>query len=436
MEAFRNGIIRKLPKQPKLLKKFEIKTGDEEIDKEIDKTLNREGNKLLHSYGDITAISMKDFEGNFSDMSSPTHPFINSLESLENSLEIIFDNATDKNPVYASDFPAVKLYENGVKSWQRTIDKLVREKNSRWDLMKDVVRINPVFERADPMFFFNRALRDYIRKNPEKGWSINPLSSTEGMKDRGPSVNENGNFNWHTQLQKEHGDHSWSVEIKMQDEEGHRVEPITHRIYECLRFPQGEDGKINLKAMDDNKTREFIEMVEGVIQVIRKGNIPPKEVEGYVAGTMNVLSSLKNLIGSEYDRHPVGEKIESKPSSVMISVMINEIIRALRKLHLAYSVDAAARSKPDMAALYSLLFDERIKIVESKNEDTAVASDMKQVMSESGPTNLGKYSPDNPLHSWVEKFYHTHDFEHAEQLLKNFREGWNKELNQRTSIAK
>lgn len=312
IELFRNGIESRLPKQ------------DSQI------------NIILADLNLVTFPKVNDLSENYRNLASKHHPAILKTREVRNRLWQMIDVAP--NPAYRENIPGVKINENGIKSWKRTIDKLFDEKDANWNKMRDLSRINPVFSNAASLYFYNRVKAEI---EPKLGWE-NTLITRDKTGDKGLRMVGTGTLNWISSAKRvdEPGIGLFG-ETKSDPLSVSKAEPLCHPLYELAReLYKGERGELNPSLIEDVKAREaFSQRVDRTIDVLL--STPEK----YSDEAMIQLENIKSF----------SRKIVAHPD--FMRVAHDKIVDAETTIRFESVRDNAS---PSMAALFYYKFNEML----------------------------------------------------------------------------
>lgn len=381
-EDFRNGLLEQLPPQPDMLNGIKLNNAD--LRRSISKSILRSapnGNDTL---------SVKDIPPLFRNMKDPVHPLVNHIENVRQRLDTAC--AQSDNQLYHKELRSVAIKENGPKSWKRTIDKL-EELHFDWNRLRDVNRVNVLFNEAGSLFFFNQVIRDLASN---RQWEIaSPNEKGAYNRDRGITMQGTGSWNWHVNMAKKLPDGNHQVcEVKLDDLSQYKAEMVSHKIYECARLLQADDHSFNLDRLTPEHYAEFHNFTKSTINsLLTHKKMFPEEQEGFLIRISALLDS---------------------PPNITLAPALYEL---LLQADIVNRASAAQKSAPTMAALYD------IKFKEMAGKDPQSHGWRMQLYDSFGPrqTNgtTGQYQP--------------HHKDMCATLIKDWQQGWKAQQPQKTA---
>lgn len=347
VEDFRNGITNELNEQDTTINNFTFSGLDDRF--YLNKTdlkdfFTIEYNSLVLHLEDIPRVYCQH---QFSE-----HPAIQKTGELQDKLQKLSGKSFNSN--YHRDVPGIGIKENGKKSWQRTIEKLIFKKGAEWDEMTDLSRMNVFFENAESMYSFNRITRAIAK---EYGWEEIPRGAKGIMGDKGPRMAPTGAVNWNMNFTRASKPGKGLVaELKLDSRSTHIAESATHPLYEIARQLESAGKRVadsnQLKNID--LTRYEKDILSAIGRALRAPYRMPEEAR-------KKLKAVKSFI-SEFDLNIVN---------------IPELHDQLNNIHAIISFDAMRSTQsPSMAAYHTKSFKEHSAhmkdlIQNEKNEETA-----------------------------------------------------------------
>lgn len=319
-------------------------------------------------------VKIVDLSTEFRDSTKLKHPLFSQLSVLQKALNNIAPNA--KN-TYKDSVPNLNVSENGIKSWRRTIDKLIHEKGSEWSQMKDMARINIVCDRPETAFYFNQAMQR--RANTEK-WTPDTLNTIK--------ITNTGALNWLSKyiIPTEDGQ-GWGVEIKFDDRKQREVEYYTHKIFECIRLIGTKPKELDAATLELNFPR-FIKQTDRYIGLLEKFNPYPAS-EGIKKQINAILETTKEPASNTMSLSSV------IPASRALA--IKGLRPKLQALHASLCCEAAKSSSLGMAALYTSVMEDKLRKLGATSEDADPATQKEEekisdllikALRDHGPTNI------------------------------------------------
>lgn len=342
IEAFRNGYINILSPQNEMISRIE---------------------------------RIADIPTEFRDSTTLKHPLFSQLSVSQRALKNIATNAKD---TYKENFPSLDIIENGVKSWRRTIDKLIHEKGGEWTQIKDVSRINIVCDRVETPFYCSQA---NDRQATTLGWK----------KDPSPiRITPTSSLNWLSKytIPTEDGQ-NWGTEVKFDDRQQRNIEYYTHKIYECIRLIGTKPKELDAATLELNFPR-FIKQTHRYISLLHKFNPFPASADIGLQ-MAEIIATTQKLASDKMSLSTVNPDSRNK--------ITNDLRPKLEALHASLCCEAAKSSSPGMAAFYTALMEDKLdalgKIRASKEADdgakraaTATTKLLNKAMRDHGPTDI------------------------------------------------
>lgn len=404
VEGFRNGYQRKLHPQLKILEEF----------------------KLSQPYSGIHPL--EDIPEPFCNMDDVkyVHPLIDKLRPLQAGLKRLAERSKG---TYFYHPPTVELLDSGVKSWKRTVEKLVYEYDADWSRMRDLSRINGVFGRAETLYHFNEALRERAQA---KGWYINPPDTLgSSHNDRHTRLMPTGDQLWIMNFDTGLAEDGlpWSVEIKLDGAKQREIETYHHPIYECTRLVETDKRVIDVKRLATPVTglelfEKFVTRCHSALTSLADHNpFPDTEIDQRLQDVMGLSGKLREGL---QQRQPFSvDEIKSKTI---------ELHDKMTELHIAMCCEAATHSSRNMAALYKINVDRKLaemkqkeRLLEPGEECDLLRKRIKMlsdVYAKHGPKEITK---ENKLKRGYEK----HHLRAAEKLISDFEAGWEADRQQK-----
>lgn len=375
-EDFRNGLPPELAPQADILSYCLL--SNDGLRKNLDKSFVHEDNRKN------SVLRIKDMPPIFRNLEDPAHPLVNYIAGVRQRLDIL--SAHSHNPLYHHEYGKVDINESGIKSWKRTIDKL-EEINFDWDYIRDINRINIVFNDVSSMFHYNKLIRDIAT---ERGWEIAPPDAkTVPNRDRGITMQSTGSWNWHMNMATpSSGKDGRICEIKLDDISQYKAEQVSHKIYECARMLQSDNHEFDPARLTAKHYEEF---------------------RNYTSRTINSLLNHQELLSPELEQH-LG-KISVMLDSTSGIPLAGDIYELLQEADIINCASAAKNGTPGMAALYDIKFKEMIdKHPSSKAQKLKLYEQFgPKPANGSGPMS-GRFQP--------------HHREIAQQLIQEWKKSW------------
>jgi hypothetical protein len=338
VEAFRNGHEDKLAEQPAIssVSAFELPKIKELLPRE-----NKQG-PASRLVDDIPLL--------FREMSSLQHPLLQDLEATRNSLCLLAAQATSRF-THQTLPPAIDFIESGKKSWKRTIEKLIYEKDGNWQQMNDISRINPLFNRPETEFHYNAAFR---RNAEKKGWKIYSAAE-EGTpekyyRDKNFQIAQTGSPKWlmNVNMGEVEDGIFWGGEIKSDDAHIRKIEKYTHPLYECTRLLENENGEIDFAHLG-KRFPQFIAETSRVMQLMYN-KTPPDPAVAKVFADAEIKMRVSDVTGLAM---MAKEELNTLTDQAREDYA-KDLHRDLEHLHAALCFAMAKSGTGAMAGLYDL----------------------------------------------------------------------------------
>jgi hypothetical protein len=290
----------------------------------------------------------------------PAHPLVDNVNVMHNGVATTSQGAANSNHRTYGSRQMIFLRENGVKSWRRAIDKLVREKDGHWNQMKDIARINPLIETADDYYFYAKMVK---QESEERGWKV--------KGDLTMKIRPTGSMSTFLKLhKKEAGITKW-LETKIDDKGLSKYERLAHPIYKAMRLMQGDEPRFEFKAVTLSRFEELKKHLEKTVPWL-ENQTELKEVKDIKYH----LSLLKEEIN----------KIAYDDSD--FDIKLNNLYMHCEACHFLIEAEAACNSHPTMAALHYMKVKEMFKAHEKGDNSAAnlgQADMLRQLYEINGP---------------------------------------------------
>ncbi len=264
LEEFRNGFVDPLPLQTASLNFVKLESADFQ--------------QALGIKTPPLGCVMEDIATPFRTLEVPLHPLINTVMSFQNNLQALVCNS--ENEVYRKNQPGITFRENGVKSWRRTIEKLVQEKTSDWEKMTDLARISVVFNRAESKYHYNEVFRRLsvetaqspVAQEFSEGWKIDPPKPKTLYSERGLVLTPTGTHNWiiNPLVKAKTKDMAfpWGCEVKLEEAQQCRFEFVTHKLFECTRLLEDDNRALNFDVLTPKKFNDFVTKTQSTLAML------------------------------------------------------------------------------------------------------------------------------------------------------------------------
>lgn len=355
VETFRAGISKDLPKQSEELSKH---------------------------------LTITDVAENYRSLRGKQHPSITATANMGRKLKQLTDIAA--NPIYHKEVPGVRLKESGIKSWMRTVDKLIYEKSGNWSRMSDLSRINPIFSNVNSMFLHNKLL---YKLAPKMGWKVND--------DVGPvKMYQSGCMNWKIVMKRVEGPaNGFQAEVKLDGRHIAKSEFISHPFYELAREIGAEREANEELAKTEIYRQNLSHRVEHTADRLLSSRISLPEI------LQDTLEEAKN-IGKEFIDDPK-----------KIAPLYNSLTNIEAQIRFC-SLDALA--SPSMKALSKKAFEKMIdkNFGEAEKENNARSKpllDKKQKLETLFNNSISRHK------STAEQDNATKQYEHIEGLIDEWK---------------
>ena len=364
VEDFRGGMLAELPRQGSLFKEaFSSEEFNTDLLKDHPHIFDSEGN-----------IRIPDVPDPYRQRVVMEHPTITELKPYQQSLTREVSLASQRSVTYAKDAPNITLNENGIKSWQRTIEKLIYKKGGEWNVMGDLSRINLIFSNADSLYSYNHMLQKIAKRYAWKCKKDGEFTTIKdgktiklsGVGDKGIRCTATGATNWNQNIlyvgtkeerkAKEQGEANSPVglfaEMKSDSEATSKVEYLTHPLYEISRIVRSS-GDAELTT--SQKQQFYTEVYSLLDRVLRNG---------------------RNDIPDEY-HHKLTHIKEGIENGNFTTEDLLTKVYLFDEAHAAISFSSMQRnSSPSMAAMHAFFFNKRM------NELSSSATDLEKDANE------------------------------------------------------
>jgi len=375
-EALRNGYKDEIDDQDPLLTHLKLETP--------------EAKAIFNEQRPLKERMLDSLPGEYRKMYRSRHPLLEDVDKLNNRVR---DIAMTSKHTYQQNAPRIEIYESGIKSWKRTIDKLIFEKEADWKKMTDLTRINPAFSRPEMLFHFNRA----FRKNAatQLGWHINPPWEEKNeeepekysYRDKGITVTPTGSLLWLMHFQAKAGDgNSWGIEVKLDDAHQREIETFTHQIFECARLIETDHREVDYPNLPQRFPR-FIRETRHLLGLMQKF--------GPGAGKNHPLADprIEERIGNILEEARNSETLEGELREAAAISLHDK----LEELHIAICSHTAVLGSPDMAALYHQAVQDKLLVLSQEIEAAPKESEKRRGKQKQHDMLLRIYGEFGPL---------------------------------------
>lgn len=398
IEAFRNGAIKEISQEGEL-HDFSLHLSEEQIGELRSDfiSMNEKGKAIL---------SLPKIASAYTRIEEPSHPLISMVYYINNRMQIIRGNAN--NELYQNDMPGIHVKESGIKSWRRTVEKLIHKKGCNWKEMTDLARINMSFDHAESMFFYNQALRHTAQ---EKGWSTYAQDSTKPL-DKGLTMFDTGSISWLMRLSiyDEISGQNWTVETKLDDEAQLKADRTNHILYESARLLEGKERGINFDNLSLEHYNHFrLGAMRNMEKLLSYGDLSPN----FHQRVNHIYTDLQNA--HEIDQAP-------------------KLYSQLNEAHFLSCIEAAKKASPSMATMYHQHFTELMQektdrvLVWEKQLSHLEGDDEKKILSELIEQEKEHIKQYNNLYAEYGPSYSEEWEKRLETLEKNFRQSYQQKI--------